>query len=99
MAITEVVDHADKVQDKAGIGSSSASFIFDLDPASAHAHIAQALDPYSDICSLGNHNKDSSRSQIRSTNHYLALCKHDHLQDLGLNNNVALFPALHKRLG
>ncbi len=54
-----------------------------LDPASDFTHIAQLLDPYSDICSLGNHNKDSARSQIRSTNQYLTLYKHDHLQDLG----------------
>ncbi len=70
-----------------------------LDPASDHAasdhaDIAQVLDPYGDICSLGNHNKDSilrsvngtslchffARSQIRSTNQYVVLCKHDHLQ-------------------
>jgi len=58
--------------------------VFNLDPASTHAHIAQSLDPYSDICSLRNRNKDSTRSLIRSTNQYLALCKYDYLQDLGL---------------
>ena len=57
--------------------------ILNLDPASDHAHIAQALDPYGDICSLGNHNKDSARSQIRSTKQNLTFRKHDHLQDLG----------------
>ena len=48
-------------------------------------HIAQPLDPYSDMKNLGNHNKDSARFFIRSTNQYVALCTHDYLQDLGLS--------------
>ena len=46
-------------------------------------HIAQPLDPYSDMKNLGNHNKDSARFFIRSTNQYVALCIHEYLQDLG----------------
>jgi len=58
-----------------------------LDPASARTHSAQALDQYSEMTLFGNHNhnKDSTQSFIRSTNQYLALCKHDHLQDLGIS--------------
>ena len=54
-----------------------------LDPASIRMHIAQPLDPYSDMKNLGNHNKDSARFFIRSTNQYVALCTHEYLQDLG----------------
>ena len=32
-----------------------------LDPASARTHIAQALDPYSDMKLFENHNKDSTQ--------------------------------------
>ncbi len=67
---------------------------YNLDPANDRTHIAQPLDPYSDICSLGNHNKDSARSQIRSTNQYLAFCKHDHLQDLGKRLPVGTYGLL-----
>ena len=48
-------------------------------------HIAQPLNPYSDMKNLGNHNKDYTRFFIRSTNQYVALCAHDYLQDLGIN--------------
>ncbi len=57
-----------------------------LDPASSRMHIAQSLDPYSDMKNLGNHNKDYARFFIRSTNQYIALCTHDYLQDLGISN-------------
>ena len=46
-------------------------------------HIAQPLDPYSDMKNLGNHNKDSTRFFIRSTNQYVALSTREYLQDLG----------------
>ena len=48
-------------------------------------HIAQPLNPYIDMKNLGNHNKDTARFFIRSTNQYVALCTHDNLQDLGNN--------------
>ena len=47
-------------------------------------HIAQPLDPYSDMKNLGNHKKDYTRFFIRSTNQYVALCTLDYLQDLGI---------------
>ena len=61
--------------------------MYHLDPASIRMHIAQPLDPYSDMKNLGNHNKDSARFFIRSTNQYVALCTHEYLQDLGIIQN------------
>ena len=60
-------------------------FEFNPDPASIRMCIAQPLDPYSDIKNLGNHNKDSARFFLSSTNQYVALCTHEYLQDLGLS--------------
>ena len=54
-------------------------------------HIPQPLNPYSDMKNLGNHNKDSTRFFIRSTNQYVALCAHDYLQDLGVIKFIAAF--------
>jgi len=35
---------------------------YNLNPASAHTHSAQAIDPYSDMKLFGNHNKDYAQS-------------------------------------
>ena len=56
-------------------------FKLNLDPANTRTHMAQVIDPYNDINTLGNHNKDSAQIFIRSTTQYPTPCKHDHLQD------------------
>ena len=66
-------------------GTSVSGLILYLDPASARAYMAQALDLYSDIKNIGNHNKDSTLNFISFTNQYLILCVRDQLHDLSRN--------------
>ncbi len=67
-----------------GEGASDALIVYNLDPASTRMRIAQPLDPYSEMKILSNHNKDSTRFFIRSTNQYVAL---------GNCSCIALLPA------